>query len=71
MQLKKWVTSMGGPTQVAAKLGVTSSCVQLWIMGRSSPNAEHMIAMVKLSKGKLGFSDILKVRKWPRKEKTL
>lgn len=66
---RRWRTRFGrwvrreGPQRVATELSrvgqpVTHWAVYQWVSGRHRPRAEHAIAMVRVSGGKISMSDI-------------
>ena len=63
-----WITSFGGVEAVAAKLGVTRAAVYHWVNKRGCPKIETIDHIVKLSKGKLSFDDVITSTR-PRKIK--
>jgi hypothetical protein len=59
MKFKKWVEDQGGPTQVAAKLGIESMTVNHWLCGRTSPKVLVMQRLVKIGRGAFDYDDII------------
>lgn len=55
-----WVKDSGGADTVAEKLGVTGFAVRVWMRGEGSPLAKNIGEIIKLSKGKLTFEQIVK-----------
>jgi hypothetical protein len=58
-KLAKWIAASGGSDVVAKKLGCTGAAIRYWLRGRGSPRATTIETLIKLSKGKLTFKDIV------------
>lgn len=56
----KFVKDVGGINALAKKLTYHPSSVQRWVFGFGSPKSTTIAAIIKLSKGKLTFDDIIK-----------
>lgn len=63
MNFIKWIETQGGPRVVARKLGYESPAVHAWIKGVSSPKALAMQKIVRMSKGKVSYDDIINATK--------
>lgn len=59
MKFKKWVEDQGGPTQVAAKLGIEAMTVHHWLCGRTTPKAVTMQKLVRMGRGAFDFNDLI------------
>lgn len=57
--LKKFVRKFGGVRFVAEALGVTQGCVYHWLSGRRTPSRESISALVRLSRGDIGYEDFM------------
>lgn len=55
----RWVSAHGGAEKLAKELGVTAHAVRWWLRRQGWPNVKVMIEIVRLSKGKLSFNDII------------
>lgn len=58
MQLSTWIEKEG-PKKVAKDFGVDPSTVSFWRKGKSLPRPHHMAQIVKRSKGKVTFANII------------
>lgn len=56
--LEKFVKENGGKERVAEKIGVSSRVIYYYLDRRMVPGLEISAKLVKLSGGKLSFSDI-------------
>lgn len=61
MKFINWIDAQGGPTPLAAKLGIDSMTVRHWILGNATPKALVMQRLVKMGKGAFGYDDIINV----------
>lgn len=61
-----WITKTG-PQKIATTLGVYESAVRHWKDGRVLPQARHMKMIKKLTKGKIGYNDIIEGAQSPLK----
>ncbi len=59
-KFERWVRAQGGTKQLALILGVSQTGVQHWLAGRARPSAKVAYDILKLSRGLLKISDILK-----------
>lgn len=48
-----------GTFKLAKQLGVNPSCISHWKRGNAYPSVKHMIAIKKLTKGKIRYEDII------------
>jgi transcriptional regulator with XRE-family HTH domain len=63
MKFHRWIESQGGPKEVARLLGTESPTVYAWLRGAASPKVLTIQKLIKLSKGKLTFYDIVNATK--------
>lgn len=54
-----WVKKIGGQEKLADKLGCSTHTVKHWVLRRGHPSVKALISIVKLSKGRLTFEDII------------
>lgn len=56
---QRWVTDFGGVKPLASKLSVTQATVYRWVNRHGWPKVKTINSIVKLSKGKLTFVDVV------------
>jgi hypothetical protein len=54
-----WVYDSGGPTEIAAKMGVTRQMIYKWMEGEHIMSAVQAMKFIELSEGKLTLSDLI------------
>lgn len=59
-KFERWVREFGGTKKLADALGISQQAVQHWLNGYCNPNATTCVEILKLSRGKLKLTDILK-----------
>lgn len=59
MTLQKWIQSKGGYKKVAKLLGVSPMATYWWLNGTGLPKAQHMRKIVKISKGKVSYKEMI------------
>lgn len=57
-KLERWILEQGGPSRVAALIGVSPTIVGLWIQRRHSPSLALAIKLVDLARGELTYTDL-------------
>lgn len=62
---KRWILETGGPGKVSDLLDVTEHGVRRWLRREAVPRASTMVTIVRLSKGKVDYADIVKETKPP------
>ncbi len=58
-KFEKWAADMGGPRKLSEMLGVTHWAVKFWLKKKGYPQVETIEKIIKLSKGRLTFADIV------------
>lgn len=58
MTLQAWIEKTG-PKKVAALMGVDNSTVYTWGAGQSLPRAQHLQKIVKVTKGKVSYKQMV------------
>ncbi len=58
MQLKDWIIETG-PKKAARLLGVEPQTVSQWRVGKALPRPENLVAIFKLSKGKVTYKEMI------------
>lgn len=59
-KLRKFIDEQGGPKPFAKKMGLSHSTIYMWLSRAGNhPCTATIIEMIKLSKGKLTFVDII------------
>jgi len=56
---RAWIKEQGGPSYVAALVGVSTSTVNKWYYRYQTPNVPSMTKMIELSNGRLCYNSIL------------
>lgn len=59
----QWVEKSGGVPRLAVLLGVTPHAVRVWVRGHGTPRASMIAKIIRLSKNKLSFEDIVSVKR--------
>lgn len=54
-----WIKDQGGPEGLSKTVGLTAHAVRKWVRGEGTPTAHMCDRLIKLSKGKISFSDIM------------
>lgn len=57
--LQKWIDSQGGKYAVAEMLGINPHSVNRWYYRHSWPKTEHILQLIDLSHGELGWDDVI------------
>jgi len=57
-KFKAWVYAFGGTFKLSKALNVHQNSVQNWVAGRSRPNLDAVLGILRLSVGKLSLKDI-------------
>lgn len=65
-RFSKWVEEFGGPVKLAYTLGVSDFAVRHWLNGLGTPKVTNIQELIKLSKGKLTFEDIVAAKVKPK-----
>ncbi len=66
MTLTDWVKLQGGYRKTGKLMGVAESCVNAWLRGRSLPRPDLMQRIVKLSKGKVTYDEMINATRGKR-----
>lgn len=59
INFKTWVEEQGGPSNVAALIGVSYSTVNRWYYRYQAPNVSSMTKIIEISNGRLCYNSIL------------
>lgn len=54
----KWIDEVG-KSNLASKLGIDPSAVTHWVKGRNRPSVQQMKKIKELSKGRIGFEEMI------------
>lgn len=55
----RWVETNGGRAATARKLGIAPMRVQHWVAGENGPQALLMQRIVKMTRGRVSYDDII------------
>lgn len=58
MTLQAWIEKTG-PKKVAAMMGVDNSTVYTWGAGQSLPRAHHLKKIVKVTRGRVSYKQMV------------
>lgn len=60
MKFNHWIRVRGGPAGVGKLLGVTRHAVMYWRQGVVTPRPDTMLAIVRLSRGRVTLAEIVR-----------
>ena len=58
MTLEELITEAGGVSELAKSVGVSRTAVYQWAAGISGPSTKHLIALYKISDGRLDVGSL-------------
>lgn len=59
MKLTEFIKELGGPMAASKKLKTTRSAVSQWNIGAAIPNSRMMMKIVKISKGRCSYKNMI------------
>jgi hypothetical protein len=65
----QWIEAQGGNAAIAQRFRISRARVSAWRCRKASPNARLMQRLVKASRGKIDFNDIIDATQPPTKRK--